>query len=172
MEQQFEDRKSLPRGPEAFQYPSGALSMVGARRVPADESFHPLELPLVKSIKLWWNPNIIGNGDVIGFLFGDRKETRRAAELLIQKFKEREDHSFSRWQLRRFAEDLDSGDLGVKYSYHNFYTRLLRKLLTLGFVEKTTIWSPKRRTTIRVYRLRVQVIPRRPPESGSSEWLG
>ena len=70
-------------------------------------------------------------------------------------------------ELRFFAKDLETGKLGVKYSYHNSYTKLLRKLLDMGFVEKdVVIWDAKRRKTASVYQLRLQPIPERAPQAG------
>ena len=121
----------------------------------------------MKSIKLYWNERTLTKGDVLGFLFGDRKETIKAAKLAIDRMKEANTLSMTKRELRFFAKDLESGKLGVKYSYHNFYTKLLRKLLDLGFVEKDVlIWDAKRRKTMAVYQLRLQQIPERAPQSG------
>ena len=121
----------------------------------------------MKSIKLYWNERTLTKGDVLGFLFGDRKETIKAAKLAIDRMKEANTLSMTTRELRFFAKDLESGKLGAKYSYHNFYTKLLRKLLDLGFVEKDVlIWDAKRRKTMAVYQLRLQQIPERAPQSG------
>ena len=73
----------------------------------------------------------------------------------------------TRRELRFFAKELESGKLGVKYSYHNFYTKLIRKLLDLGFLEKdVVVWDAKRQKTATVYQLRLQSIPERPPQAG------
>src|SRR5271157_6159302 len=75
--------------------------------------------------------------------------------------------SMTKRQMRFFAKELQTGKMGVKYSYHNFYTKLLKKLLEMGFVEKDVlIWDQKRRKTIAVYQLRLQSIPERAPQSG------
>jgi hypothetical protein len=122
---------------------------------------------LAKSIKLYWNEKTVGRGDVLGILFGDRKETVKAAKLMIAKMKESPTLSMTKRELRFFAKELETGKLGVKYSYHNFYTKLLRKLLDLGFVEKdVVIWDAKRRKTASVYQLRLQPIPERAPQAG------
>src|SRR5713226_4229453 len=113
-----------------------------------------------KSIKLFWNAKTLGRGDALGFLFGERKETVSAAKLAVDKMKRTNTLSMTKRELRFFAKDLESGKLGVKYSYHNFYTKLLRKLLDLGFVEKDVlIWDAKRRKTVSVYQLKLQQIP-------------
>jgi hypothetical protein len=120
-----------------------------------------------KSLKLWWNPDSIGRGNVLSFLFGDRKETVEAAKLTIQRMKQVNTLSMTRRELRYFARELESGKLGVKYSYHNFYTKLIRKLLDLGFLERdVVVWDAKRQATARVYQLKLQSIPERPPQSG------
>ena len=120
-----------------------------------------------KSLKLWWNDESIGRGDVLGFLFGDREETMKAAKLTIERMKQVNTLSMTRRELRFFAKDLESGKFGFKYSYHNFYTKLIRKLLDLGFLERNVIiWDAKKRRTAAVYQLKLQSITERPPESG------
>ena len=118
------------------------------------------------SIKLWWSAETLGNGDVLGVLFGDREETLQAARVLIKRLKQSSDRAISLRQMRKFAESLSRGEEGARYSYHNFYTKLIRKLLTMGLLEKRALWNAERGTTVRVYQLRVQQTPRRPPESG------
>lgn len=121
----------------------------------------------MKSVKLFWNEKNLSSGDVLALLFGDRKETLKTAKLAISRMKEVPTLSMTKREMRYFAKELQTGKLGVKYSYHNFYTKLLRKLLDLGFVEKDVlIWDQKRRKTIAVYQLRLQQIPERAPQSG------
>ena len=127
-----------------------------------------------KSIKLHWNEKDINNGDVLAVLFGDRKDTLDAAKTLIGKMKANQNLSMTRRQMRFFAKDLETGTLGVKYSYHNFYMKLLKKLLEMGFVEKDVlIWDNKRKKTESVYQLRLQSIPERGPQGGfvKQAWL-
>jgi hypothetical protein len=120
-----------------------------------------------KSIKLHWNEKAINNGDVLAVLFGDRKDTLDAAKTLIAKMKANQNLSLTKRQMRFFAKDLEKGTLGVKYSYHNFYMKLLKKLLEMGFVEKDVlIWDDKRKKTEAVYQLRLQSIPERGPTGG------
>jgi hypothetical protein len=120
-----------------------------------------------KTLKLHWDDRVLGRGDALGFLFGDRKETLEAARLTIHKMKEASTLSMTKREMRFFAKDLEAGKMGVKYSYHNFYTKLLRKLLSMGFVEKDVlIWDQKRRKTVSVYQLKLQPIPERAPQSG------
>lgn len=121
----------------------------------------------MKSVKLFWNEKNLSSGDVLALLFGDRKETLKTAKLAISRMKEVPTLSMTKREMRYFAKELQTGKLGVKYSYHNFYTKLLRKLLDLGFVEKDVlIWDQKRRKTMAVYQLRLQQIPERAPQSG------
>ena len=120
-----------------------------------------------KSLKLWWNKDSVGSGNILGFLFGDREETIKAARLTIRRMKQASTLSMTRRELRFFAKELESGKLGFKYSYHNFYTKLIRKLLDLGFLEKdVVVWDAKRQTTATVYQLKLQSIPERPPQAG------
>jgi hypothetical protein len=120
----------------------------------------------VGSIRLAWSRQVIESGDIMTFLFGDREETKLAAGRLVNEMKQDKNLSITLRRMRKFAEELDSGDSVVKYSYHNFYTKLVRKLIRLGFIEKEMLWSPEKGTTVRVYRLRIQQIPKHPPESG------
>jgi hypothetical protein len=120
-----------------------------------------------KSFKLWWNPDSVVKGNVLSLLFGDRDETIKAAQLTIQRMKQTNTLSMTRREMRFFAKDLESGKLGVKYSYHNFYTKLIRKLLDLGFIERgVPVWDAKHQKTAIVYQLRLQSIPDRPPSAG------
>ena len=123
--------------------------------------------PLSKSIKLYWNEKNLSSGDALALLFGDRKETLKAAQLAIARMKEANTLSMTKREMRFFAKELQTGKLGVKYSYHNFYVKLLRKLLDMGFVEKDVlIWNDKRKKTQAVYQLKLQSIPERGPQSG------
>jgi len=119
------------------------------------------------SLKLWWDPESVGKGNVLTLLFGDRDETIKVAKLTIDRMKQVNTLSMTKRELRFFAKDLESGRLGVKYSYHGFYTKLIRKLLKLGFMEKdVAIWDAKHHKTPRVYQLKLQPISERPPQSG------
>ena len=120
-----------------------------------------------KSIKLHWNPKTVNSGDILTFLFGDRKETIDAANLLINRLKSNQNLAMTKREIRFFAKDLEEGKSGVNYSYHNFYIKLLRKLLDLGFIEKDVlIWDDKRKKTEAVYQLKLQPIPERGPQGG------
>src|ERR1700685_2774616 len=121
----------------------------------------------VKSIKLYWNDKTIANGDILTLLFGDRKDTIDAAKILVERMRSDQHLAMTKRELRFFAKDLEEGKLGVKYSYHNFYVKLLRKLLDLGFVEKDgPIGDEKRKKTEAVYQLKLQPIPERGPQGG------
>ena len=120
-----------------------------------------------KSIKLYWSEKNLSSGNALALLFGDRKETLKAAKLAITRMKQTNTLSMTKREMRFFAKELQGGKLGVKYSYHNFYTKLLRKLLDMGFIEKDVlIWDQKRRKTVAVYQLKLQPIPERAPQSG------
>lgn len=120
-----------------------------------------------KSIKLQWDEKVINSGDVLSFLFGERKQTVSAARLLIRRMKQNRHMAMTKRELRFFARELEKGKEGVKYSYHNFYTKLLRKLLEMGFVERDVlIWDEQRKKTMAVYQLKLQAIPERPPQGG------
>lgn len=120
-----------------------------------------------KSLKLWWSDEVVNGGDVLTFLFGERKDTRSAANLMVTKMKANPTLSMSKREMRYFAKELQSGKGGVKYSYHNFYTKLLRKLLDTGFVEKNVlVWDAKKKKTASVYQLKLQSASDRAPQGG------
>ncbi len=121
----------------------------------------------VRSLKLYWSEKTVTRGDTLELLFGDRKETMKAVKLVVDKMKSSPTLSMTKREMRFFAKELEQGRLGVKYSYHNFYTKLLRKLMDLGFVEKDVlIWDANRRKTVAVYQLKLQQIPERAPSGG------
>ena len=142
------------------------VGKAGTLVLPSRLLLKPIDRKSSKSIKLWWNAALLERGDVLGILFGNRDQTVKVVELLVERMKEKSTLSISRRQLRLFANDLNNGKLGVRYSYHNFYTKLVRKLLDLGLLEKGMIWSPERRTTTKVYQLKLQSISERPPQGG------
>ncbi len=120
-----------------------------------------------KSLKLFWDDKTVARGDTLSLLFGDRKETMKTVRLVIDKMRSSPTLSMTKREMRFFAKELETGSLGVKYSYHNFYTKLLRKLMDLGFIEKDVlIWDAKRRKTVAVYQLKLQQIPERAPSGG------
>jgi hypothetical protein len=128
----------------------------------------------LKSIKLYWNDKTINSGNVLEFLFGERTSTLNAARLLIDSMKKNPQLAMSKRTIRFFAKDLEGGKRGVRYSYHNFYVKLLRKLLDMGFIEKDVlIWNEKNRKTEAVYQLKLQAIPERAPQGGfiKKAWL-
>jgi hypothetical protein len=120
-----------------------------------------------KSVKLYWSHENITAGNVLPFLFGDRKETLDTARELIGRMKSNTHLAMTRREMRLFAKGLENGSVGVKYSYHNFYVKLLKKLIELGFIERDVlIWDEKKRKTEAVYQLKLQAIPERPPQGG------
>jgi len=120
-----------------------------------------------RSLKLWWTDKVVNSGDILRFLFGEREDTIAAAKLLISAMKTNQNLAMTRRQMRFFAKELQTGTRGVRYSYHNFYTKLLRKMLDLGFVDKNVlIWDSKNRKTASVYQLKLQPIGERPPQGG------
>lgn len=122
---------------------------------------------LGKSIKLYWDDRAISSGDFLYILFGDRKETVKAARLLIDRMKSNPHLAMTKREMRNFAKELEAGKNGFRYSYHNFYVKLLKKLLDLGFVEKDVlIWDQRRKKTIAVYQLKLQPIQSRSPQGG------
>ncbi len=120
-----------------------------------------------KSVKLWWSDKVVASGDVLTFLFGDRKDTVAAANLMISRMKANPNLSMSKREMRFFAKELQDGKGGVKYSYHNFYTKLLKKLLEMGFVDRNVlVWDQKRKKTASVYQLKLQPVADRAPQGG------
>jgi hypothetical protein len=121
----------------------------------------------LKSVKLYWTDKVVNRGDVLVFLFGDREATLDAAKLLITRMKSNGHLAMTRREMRMFAKELQKGNGKVRYSYHNFYVKLLRKLLDMGFIEKDVlIWDERRKKTQAVYQLKLQNIPERAPQGG------
>lgn len=103
----------------------------------------------------------------MAFLFGNREATLDAAKLLIGRMKGNPHLAMTRREMRMFAKELEKGNGIARYSYHNFYVKLLRKLLDMGFMEKDVlIWDEKRKKTEAVYQLKLQAIPERSPQGG------
>ncbi len=121
----------------------------------------------MKSVKLYWNDKTVNSGNILELLFGERKDTLETAKRLIERMRSSPNLAMTKREIRFFAKDLETGKLGVKYSYHNFYVKLLRKMLDFGFIEKDVlIWDEKRRKTESVYQLKLQPIPERGPQGG------
>lgn len=121
----------------------------------------------MKSVKLYWNNKTVNSGNILELLFGERKDTLETAKRLIERMRSSPNLAMTKREIRFFAKDLEAGKLGVKYSYHNFYVKLLRKMLDFGFIEKDVlIWDEKRRKTESVYQLKLQPIPERGPQGG------
>lgn len=121
----------------------------------------------MKSVKLYWNDKTVNSGNILELLFGERKDTLETAKRLIERMRSSPNLAMTKREIRFFAKDLEAGKLGVKYSYHNFYVKLLRKMLDFGFIEKNVlIWDEKRRKTASVYQLKLQPIPERGPQGG------
>ncbi len=121
----------------------------------------------MKSVKLYWNDKTVNSGNILELLFGERKDTLETAKRLIERMRSSPNLAMTKREIRFFAKDLEAGKLGVKYSYHNFYVKLLRKMLDFGFIEKDVlIWDEKRRKTASVYQLKLQPIPERGPQGG------
>ena len=120
-----------------------------------------------KSIKVWWADKVLSSGDVLTFLFGDRKDTKLAAGLMVKRMKDTPNLSFTKREMRLFAKELQAGKSGVKYSYHNFYTKLLKKLIEMGFVERNVVvWDSRRKKTASVYQLKLQPAAEKAPQGG------
>jgi hypothetical protein len=120
-----------------------------------------------RSVKLWWTDKIVNSGNTLQLLFGDREDTISAAKLLIGAMKSNPNLAMTKREMRFFAKELQAGKGGVKYSYHNFYTKLLRKMMELGFIDRNVlIWDAKRRKTAAVYQLKFQPIGERSPQGG------
>jgi hypothetical protein len=120
-----------------------------------------------KSINLHGDGKTVNSGNVLGLLFGEREGTLKAAKTLVGRMKSNSHLAMTNREMRFFAKELQSGKGGVKYSYHNFYIRMLRKLLDLGFVENHILnWDDRGKKTEAVYQLKLQPIPERPPQGG------
>jgi hypothetical protein len=121
----------------------------------------------MRAVKLYMDQKNMEQSRILNLLFGERKETIQAATLLIDRMKKSKHLALTRREMRNFAKELETGKNGIKYSYHNFYTKLLKKLLLLGFLEKNVlIWDEQKKKTESVYQIKLQAIPERPPQGG------
>jgi hypothetical protein len=121
----------------------------------------------MKAVKLYLDQKNMEQSKILNLIFGERKETINAAKMLIGKMKANKHLALTRREMRAFAKELESGKYGIKYSYHNFYTKMLKKLLDLGFIEKNVlIWDEQKKKTESVYQIKLQAIPERPPQGG------
>jgi hypothetical protein len=122
---------------------------------------------VLKAVKLYFDSRNMSGKKILNLIFGERKETLKAAELLILRMKNNGHLAITRREVRALAKEIDSGKHGFRYSYHNFYTKMLRKLISLGFIEREVlIWDEFRKKTESVYQLKLQQIPERPPQGG------
>jgi hypothetical protein len=99
------------------------------------------------------------------FLFF-RGDSRQAADALLGQLKAR-DGRLTRKEMARFANDLESGRLGFKFSRTNFYHGVLGTFLNLGFIGSFRTYDAVNRGTIYVYRPIVQPIPSQAPVNPS-----
>ncbi len=121
----------------------------------------------MKAVKLYLDQKNMEQSRILNLIFGERKETIDAAKMLIGRMKANKHLALTRREMRALAKELESGRYGIKYSYHNFYTKMLKKLLDLGFIEKNVlIWDEQRKKTEAVYQIKLQAIPERPPQGG------
>jgi len=67
---------------------------------------------LPKSVKLYWTEKNLSGGDVLAILFGDRKETLKAAKLAVDRMKQTNTLSMTKREMRFFAKELQTGKLG------------------------------------------------------------
>lgn len=128
----------------------------------------------MKAVKLYLGNENMKPEKILNVFFGERKETIEAAKILISRMKANRHLALTKREMRFLAKELESGKLGIKYSYHNFYTKMLKKLIELGFIDKDVlIWDEERKKTKAVYQIKLQLIPERPPQGGfvKKAWL-
>lgn len=98
------------------------------------------------------------------FLFF-RADSRRAADALIKELRTK--GKMTEKEMSRFARRLEAGEMGFRFSRHNFYSSVLKTLMDLGFVGKLASYDHAKGKTVIVYRPIAQPIPTRRPDNPS-----
>ncbi len=78
-----------------------------------------------------------------------RKDSRRAGDALIEELRRRK--KLTEPEMSQFAHRLDRGELGFRFSRTNFYRKVLRTFVDLGFIGKSLVPGENNKN-IRVYK--------------------
>jgi hypothetical protein len=97
-----------------------------------------------------------------------RKDSQRAADALLDELRAK--GRLTKKEMSQFAWKLEAGDLGFRFSKVNFYKKVLRTFLDLGFVKIETVYGGEEEKTLEAYLPVLQLIPTRPP-SNPSFWF-
>ena len=98
------------------------------------------------------------------FLFF-REDSKRAGEAMIRELKAK--GKLTKKEMSEFASKLESGVFGFRFSRHNFYARVLKTFMDLGFVGLFPSYEHTKGRTIMAYRAIAQPIPSRRPDNPS-----
>ena len=94
-----------------------------------------------------------------------RKDSQRAADALLDELRMK--GRLTEREMSRFVRNLEAGDLGFRFSKNNFYKKILRTFLRIGFVKKDTVYGGKEGKTLEVYLPIRQPIPTHAPSNPS-----
>jgi hypothetical protein len=98
------------------------------------------------------------------FLFF-HKSSQRAANALLEELRAK--GRLTEKEMSQFAKRLETKELGFKFSKTNFYRKVLKTFLELGFVKKDAVYGGAGGKTMQVYMPIRQPIPTRAPSSPS-----
>jgi hypothetical protein len=99
------------------------------------------------------------------FLFF-RKDSSRAGEALLAELRAK-GGKLTRKEMGEFVKKLESGKMGFRFSKDNFYKRVLRTFVQLGFIGTSELYDPARRKSVTVYRPIAQPTSGRRPANPS-----
>ena len=94
-----------------------------------------------------------------------RKDSQRAADALLNELRAK--GRLTEKEMSQFVRKLELGDLGFRFSKNNFYRKVLRTFLNLGFVKKDIIYGGEGGKTREAYLPVLQLIPTHAPSSPS-----
>lgn len=94
-----------------------------------------------------------------------RKDSQRAAGALLDELRAK--GRLAEKEMSLFVRKLEAGDLGFRFSKNNFYKKVLKTFLNLGFVKKDIVYGGEGGKTLEVYLPIRQPIPTRAPSNPS-----
>ncbi len=94
-----------------------------------------------------------------------RKDSQMAADALLDELRAK--GRLTEKEMSGFVRKLEAGDLGFRFSKDNFYKKVLRTFLSLGFVKKDAVYGGEGGRTLEAYLPVLQPIPTHAPSNPS-----
>lgn len=98
------------------------------------------------------------------------KRTRMVARTFLDAMKEK-GGVFSPRDMGQFVKQLEAGKRGPKFTKRNFYPGILRRLVDMGLIAKTTLYDDNLRKVVEVYKIQAQPTTGHRPTRPSFLWL-